>query len=188
VEHGGPRFVTAPLESDTEVTGDAVIDLWISSSSSDGNIFAYLEDVAPDGKVTQVTDARLKASLRKMSKPKYENFGLPYHRSHREDTQPLKPGEPAKLVFAFLPASHIFKAGHRVRISLAGSDYRERDRTPVSPAPIVTILNTPSNLSYVSLPVNNLKSVRDHNKGEDLQSVHNHPNRRRSTCFSGFAF
>ena len=118
-------------------------------------------------KVTQVTDARLKASLRKVSKPKYENYGLPYHRSHREDAQPLKPGEPAQLIFAFLPASHIFKAGNRIRISVAGSDYRERDRAPVSPAPIVTILNTPSNPSCISLPVIDLKNVRDHKKGED---------------------
>jgi uncharacterized protein len=167
VEHGGPRFVTAPLERDMEVTGDAVVDLWMSSSASDGNIFVYLEDVAPDGNVTLVTDARLKASLRKVSKPKYENYGLPYHRSHREDAQPLKPGQPAQLVFTFLPASHIFKARHRIRISVAGSDYRERDRTPVSPAPIVTILNTPSNPSYIRLPVINLKNVGDHKKGED---------------------
>jgi uncharacterized protein len=165
VEHGGPRFVTAPLESDTEVTGDAIVNLWMSSSANDGNIFVYLEDVAPDGKVTQVTDARLKASFRKVSKPKYENYGLPYHRSHREDAQPLKSGEPAQLVFAFLPASHIFKAGHRVRISVAGSDYRERDREPVSPAPVVTILNTPSNPSYVSLPVINPKGAYDLPKG-----------------------
>jgi putative CocE/NonD family hydrolase len=153
VAHGGPRFITAPLKSDTEVTGDAVIDLWMSSSAGDGNIFVYLEDVAPDGKVTQVTDARLKASLRKVSKPRYENFDLPYHRSHREDAQPLKAGEPARLVFAFLPTSYVFKAGHCIRISVAGSDYRERDRTPVSPAPVVTLYNTPSNPSYVSLPV-----------------------------------
>jgi putative CocE/NonD family hydrolase len=167
VEHGGPRFITAPLESDAEVTGNAVINLWMSSSTSDGNVFIYLEDVAPDGKITQVTDARLKASLRTMSKPKYENYGLPYHRSHREDAQPLKPGEPAQLVFAFLPASHIFKAGHRIRISVAGSDYRERDRTPASPAPVVTLYNTPSNPSYISLPMINLKNDRDHKKGED---------------------
>ena len=166
VEHGGPRFATASLESDMEVTGDAVINLWMSSSASDGNVFVYLEDVAPDGKVTQVTDARLRASLRKVSKPKYENYGLPYHRSHREDGQPLKPGEPAQLVFAFLPASYIFKAGHRIRISVAGSDYRERDRTPVSPAPVVTIYKTPSNPSYISLPVIKPKNAPDHEKGE----------------------
>jgi len=166
VEYGGPRFATAPLESDMEVTGDAVIDLWFSSSAIDGNIFVYLEDVAADGKVTQVTDARLKASLRKVSKPNYENYGLPYHRSHREDARPLKPGEPAQLVFAFLPASYIFKAGHRIRISVAGSDYRERDRAPVSPAPIVTIYNSSSNPSYISLPVIKPKNAPDHEKGE----------------------
>ncbi len=65
----------------------------------------------------------------------------------------LKPGEPAQLVFAFLPASYIFEAGHRIRISVAGLDNRERDRTPVSPAPVVTIYNTPSNPSYISLPM-----------------------------------
>jgi putative CocE/NonD family hydrolase len=167
VEHGGPRFITAPLESDTEVTGDAVADLWMSSSADDGNIFVYLEDVAPDGKITQVTDARLKASLRKMSKPRYENYGLPYHRSHREDAQPLKPGEPAQLVFAFLPESYIYKAGHQIRISVAGSDYRERDRTPVSPAPVVTIYNTPSNPSSISLPVINPKGEYGRKKGEN---------------------
>jgi putative CocE/NonD family hydrolase len=166
VEHGGPRFTTVPLESDLEVTGDAGVSLWITSSAGDGNISVYLEDVAPDGKVTQVTDARLKASLRDVSKPKYENYGLPYHRSHREDARPMKPGEPAQLVFAFLPTSYVFKAGHRVRISIAGSDYRERDRTPVSPAPLVTILNTPSNPSYISLPVIDPKGAYDPAKGE----------------------
>jgi uncharacterized protein len=164
VEHGGPRFTTAPLESDIEVTGDAVVGLWISSNTSDGNIFVYLEDVGPDGKVTQVTDARIKASLRKVSKPKYENYSLPYHRSHREDAQPLKPGEPVQLVFAFLPDSYIFKAGHRIRISVAGSDYRERDRTPVSPAPIMTVYNTPANPSYISLPVVSPKGANDRKK------------------------
>jgi uncharacterized protein len=167
VEHGGPRFVTAPLESDTEVTGDAIVNLWISSSASDGNIFVYLEDVAPDGNVTQVTDARLKTSLRRMSNPRYENYGLPYHRSHREDAQPLKPGEPAQIVFACLPQSYIFKAGHRIRISVAGSDYRERDRTPVSPAPVVTIYNTPSNPSYIRLPVIHPKGAYERKKGEN---------------------
>jgi predicted acyl esterase len=65
----------------------------------------------------------------------------------------LKPGERAQLVFAFLPMSHVFKTGHRIRISVAGSDYRERDRTPISPAPVVTIYNTPSHPSYISLPL-----------------------------------
>jgi len=155
VELGGPRYVTAALPTDTEVTGDAIVDLWMSSSTTDANIFVYLEDVAPDGAVTQVTDARLKASLRKMSKPAYENFGLPFISGLRKDAQPLKPGEPVELVFAFLPTSFVFKKGHHIRISVAGADYRERDRTGISPAPVVTLYNTPDHPSFVSLPIVN---------------------------------
>ncbi|HEX5000291.1 MAG TPA: CocE/NonD family hydrolase [Terriglobia bacterium] len=153
VEHGGPRFVTAPLNTDTEVTGDAIVDLWMSSTAADGNIFVYLEDVAPDGRVTQVTDARLKASVRKLSKPRYENYGLPFHAALRGEAQPLSPGEPVEMVFAFLPTSYVFKARHSIRISVAGADYRERDRTPVAPAPVVTLRHTPQYPSFISLPI-----------------------------------
>ena len=152
LEHAGPHFRTDALKSDVEVTGDAIVDLWITSSASDANVFVYLEDVSPDGKVTPVTDARLKASLRKVSKPPYENFGLPWHRSHEEDAEPLKAGEPARLTFAFLPASHVFKAGHRIQISVAGADYRERVRTPVTPAPVIKLLAGPQYASKVTLP------------------------------------
>jgi putative CocE/NonD family hydrolase len=155
VDHGGPRFVTSPLAADTEVTGDAVVDLWMSSTATDGNIFLYLEDVAPDGHVTQVTDARLKASVRKLGTPQYDARGLPFHPALRADVQPLMPGEPIEMEFAFLPTSYIFKAGHRIRISVAGADYRERDRTPVVPAPVVTLYNTSQHASRVTLPVVN---------------------------------
>lgn len=151
--HAGPHFASETLKADVEVTGDAIADLWITASTNDANVFVYLEDVAADGKVTPVTDARLKASLRKVSNPSYENFDLPWHRSHHDDAVPLKPGEPAQLTFAFLPASHIFKAGHRIQISVAGADYRERDRTAVSPAPIITLLDDAKHASRVTLPI-----------------------------------
>lgn len=153
VEHGGPRFVTPALTSDTEVTGDALIDLWMSSTATDGNIFVYLEDVAPDGRVTQVTDARLKASVRTLGTPNYDHRGLPFHPALRAESQRLHPGEPVEMVFAFLPTSYIFKAGHSMRLSVAGADYRERDRRPVVPAPVVTLYNTPERPSFVILPI-----------------------------------
>jgi putative CocE/NonD family hydrolase len=151
--HAGPHFATGVLKSDVEVTGDAIANLWITASTPDANVFVYLEDVAPDGKVAPVTDARLKASLRKVSKPRYENFNLPWQRSHAEDAAPLKAGEPTELTFTFLPTAYIFKAGHRIQISVAGADYRERDRTPANPAPTLTLLDTPSQPSRVVLPI-----------------------------------
>ncbi len=150
--HAGPHFASGVLTRDTEVTGDAVADLWISSTATDGNIFVYLEDVSPDGTVTPVTDARLKASLRKVSAPRYKNFGLPWHRAYAEDAAPLRTGTPERMTFAFLPASHIFKAGHRIQISVAGADYRERDRQTGN-GPQVTIHNSADRASAVILPV-----------------------------------
>jgi uncharacterized protein len=149
--HAGPHFASGVLTRDTEVTGDAIADLWISSTATDGNIFVYLEDVSADGKVTPVTDARLKASLRKVSAPKYRNYGLPWHRSHQEDAAPLRPGEPVQMTFAFLPTSYVFKAGHRIQVSVAGADYRERDRQ-TGTGPRVTIHNSAERPSFVMLP------------------------------------
>lgn len=151
--HAGPRFATSPLRADVEVTGDAVADLHVSSTATDGNVFVYLEDVAPDGAITPVTDARLKASLRKVDRPGYAVFDLPWHRSHQDDAALLQAGEPARMTFAFLPTSYVFKAGHRIQISVAGADYRERDRTPVTPAPVVTLHNTEAHPSAVILPL-----------------------------------
>lgn len=152
-EQAGPHFVSAVLKVDTEVTGDAIADLWISANTADTNVFAYLEDVAPDGSVTSITDARLKASLRRLNRPGYRNFGLPWHRATAEDAQPLTPGEPAQLTFTFLPTSYVFKAGHRIRISIQGADYRERDRPTISPAPELTVHSSSAFPSRVVLPV-----------------------------------
>ena len=153
VAAAGPHYATGVLKADTEVTGDPIADLWVSTSTPDANIFVYLEDVSPDGKVTPVTDARLKASLGKLGAPPYENYGLPWHRSHREDAQPMTAGVPVRMTFAFLPTSYVFKAGHRLQISVAGADYRERDRSPKTPAPEVTLHTGADMASSISLPI-----------------------------------
>ena len=85
----GFTYSTAPLAHDMELTGSPVVHLWISAGAADMNFFAYLEDVAPDGKVTIATDGRLRASLRALSTPPYSNFNLPYHRMFEQDWQPL---------------------------------------------------------------------------------------------------
>jgi predicted acyl esterase len=52
-----------------------------------------------------------------------------------------------------LPISYIFKAGHRMRVSVAGADYRERDREAASPAPTLTIYNSKETPSTIVLPI-----------------------------------
>jgi predicted acyl esterase len=49
---------------------------------------------------------------------------LPYHgyRQSDHDPAPLADGRTVSLEFDLMPVSWVFKAGHRIRLSLAGAD------------------------------------------------------------------
>ena len=153
VEQAGVHFLSPVLKADTEVTGHPIADLWVSADTTEVNLFVYLEDVAPDGAVTAITDARQRASLRKLGTPAYNYMGLPWRRSYREDVQPLVPGTPVRVQMDLFPVSYIFKKDHHIRVSVTGADYRERDRQSVNPAPNVTIYDSNSNPSLITLPI-----------------------------------
>jgi hypothetical protein len=147
----GLTYTTAPLGSDLEVTGDPVVEIWASSTATDGDFFAYLEDVSPDGITTYFTvDGSLRASNRALHHPPYDTWGLPYHRSFEQDVKPLAPGEPVKLAFNMGTASYIFKAGHRIRLIITCTSVA----TPqLSPAPTVSIYRNPDFKSHLILPI-----------------------------------
>ncbi len=119
----GLTFDTAPLESDMEVTGYPVVDLWLASDLTDADVTAQLLDVAPDGTTRSYQMVgRLRASRRVQGQAPYDNFGLPYHTQLQADESPLVPGEPVQLQFALMPMSYIFPAGHRIRLALSVSN------------------------------------------------------------------
>ncbi|MHB1133197.1 MAG: CocE/NonD family hydrolase [Chloroflexota bacterium] len=145
-------YTTPPLASDVEVTGHPIVHLWVTSTAQDGDFFVYLEEVDENGVSIYATEGSLRASHRLSSEPPYEYLGLPYHRSNAEDSRPLTV-EPADLTFDLFPISRIFKAGHRIRITVVGAD-RYNARTPVlKPAPTVSLYRDREHASYVSLPI-----------------------------------
>jgi len=155
-------YTTAPLASDVELMGYPVVHLWISSTATDGDFFAYFEDIAPDGSSTVLGYGRLRASHRALHTPYYDTLGRPWHRSYEEDIAPLTPGEPVELAFDLSPTSCLFKAGHRMRLTIA-CDYA-RGLWVYGPYGLMTLpeLDPPPNVSvyrnvvlssYVTLPV-----------------------------------
>jgi putative CocE/NonD family hydrolase len=153
VAGSGVSYTAPALSTATEVTGNASVDLWVSSSTTDANVFAYLEDVAPDGRVTVVTEGRLKASLRKADTPPWATpAGAHWHRAFAEDAQPLKPGEPVRLQFDMMPTSYVFSPGHRIQVTITGSDHRERERTIPQP-PTIRLYADLKHRSFIQLPV-----------------------------------
>ncbi|MFL6728155.1 MAG: CocE/NonD family hydrolase [Sphingomicrobium sp.] len=150
----GPSFTGPSLARDTEVTGSGVADLWIAADGPDANVFAYLEDVGPDGSVRVVTEGRLKASLRKLAKaPWVMPTGVPWHRAYAEDAQPLVAGQPVELKFEIMPTSYVFKAGHRLQLTITGADPRERARDLQGLSKTITILSDAQHPSALTLPV-----------------------------------
>jgi predicted acyl esterase len=147
----GLLYETAPLSADIQVTGHPTINLWVSSTATDGDFIATIQDVGPDSKVTSYNvHGRLRASLRKLQNAPYNNLGLPWHRFYREDVTPLVPGKPAELVFDILPISMIVKAGHRIRLVI---NFADRATPKLNPAPKVAIYRDSTHRSYLTLPI-----------------------------------
>ena len=154
-QRGAASWAMAPLKTDMEVTGHPLLDVWVASSTPEANLFAYLEDVAPDGTITALTDARQQLSTRKEQTPAWRNLGLSWHRAFAEDHEPLKFGEPVRLRVDFLPVSYVFKAGHRIQVTVAATDYRERARNQPAQPPVLTIVSDAQRRSSLSLPAVN---------------------------------
>ena len=155
-------YTTAPLASDVELMGYPVVHLWVSSTATDGDFFAYFEDIAPDGSSTVLGYGRLRASHRALHSPYYDTLGRPWHRSYEEDIAPLTPGEPVELAFDLSPTSYLFKAGHRMRMTIA-CDYARglwvygpyglMTLPELDPPPNVSVYRNAVLSSYLTLPV-----------------------------------
>lgn len=131
----GLVFTGTELDRDLALVGFPIARLQVSVDRTDTNVFAYIEDVAPDGTVTVVSFARLAASHRKLSEAPYANFELPWHSGRKADAQPMVAGQAEPLVFSLLPNAWVFKAGHRLRVTITGADPRQRNLAAIAENP-----------------------------------------------------
>ena len=90
-----------------------------------GALYAYLEDVQPDGRVTYITEGELdladRATLPKRDNPPWRRLRTP--RSYASTAAaPFPLGEPQRVTFDLLPTSVLFRAGDRIRVTIAAAD------------------------------------------------------------------
>jgi putative CocE/NonD family hydrolase len=148
-------YTSEPLSEALEVTGHPVATVYLSATSQDTNLFAYLEDVTPEGDVHYVTEGELRAIHRRWQPDDTilnPTEPLPVHTFRRADAAPLIPGEVVPLTVELLPTSYQFKQGHRIRIALAGAD-KDHFQALDGPAPMWEVWHTPDRPSHVELPV-----------------------------------
>lgn len=127
----GVTFMTLPQQEDVEYTGLSAAKLFVSSSTTDADIFLVLRLFAPD--MTEVTfrgsnDPHtpvglgwLRASHRKLDPA----LSKPYKPWHTHDEKmPLTPnGEPVELDVEIWPMSIVVPKGYRLGLTIRGKDY-----------------------------------------------------------------
>lgn len=146
-------YTSPPLDRGIEVTGHALVTLFVSSTSTDGHFFVYLEDVDASGRVFYVTEGQLRAIHRQLSEAELPHEPVvPYRTFKRADALPLVPDEIARLVFDLLPTSYLFQQGHAIRIALAGADSSHFGVPPGEP-PTIHVYRSTLHPSHIDLPV-----------------------------------
>jgi uncharacterized protein len=126
----GVTFVTPPLDRETEVTGPLAARLFVSSSTTDADVFLVFRVFTPDmrevvfmGAIDPHTPAAqgwLRASHRKLD-PGISTEYRPYH-AH-DEVQPLAPGIAVPLDIELWPTCIVVPAGYRLALTVRGRDY-----------------------------------------------------------------
>ena len=131
---------SAPLAEDTELTGHGLADLHLACSEPDAALFAYLSEVEADGTVRYVTEGLLRA-LHRQESPAPANYrtSWPFRSFRREDAAPLVPGQGERIRIPLLPVSWVFRAGSRLRLSLAGADADHCVQVPHGRPPLLSL-------------------------------------------------
>ncbi len=126
----GLTFRTAPLVETTEFTGPLASKLWVSSTTTDADLFLVFQVFSPEGDEvvfqgaidphTPIAQGWLRASHRKLDTTLSERW-RPYH-AH-DEIQPLTPGDVYELDIELWPTSIVVPAGYTVALSVRGRDY-----------------------------------------------------------------
>jgi uncharacterized protein len=117
-------YDTEAMSSDMELAGIPVLTLHVAARSTDPAFFVYLEDVAPDGRVTFLTEGQFRAIHRRIADP----ANLPYdqgpapHSFKRADALEISSGERLRVEFALSAVAARIAEGHRLRIAIAAAD------------------------------------------------------------------
>lgn len=123
-EAQGLAWTSAPLLVPTEMTGYPRITFWASLTATDTDFVVEISDVgrhyeSGELRSLQVTRGYLNA-MRHFS---------------RDDPWPLVPRHPYRFELELYPTSYVFRAGHRIRVTLQGAAIDPFAEEPVTPVP-----------------------------------------------------
>jgi predicted acyl esterase len=118
-------YVSAPLTKNTTVIGAGAVHLWARSSTSNVDVQATVSEVRPDGTETFVQDGWLRADERKLATGTddvlHQKSTLlePIPSMKASDVQPMPSDRFVELVIPLYFQGHVYRAGSRIRLTVA---------------------------------------------------------------------
>jgi predicted acyl esterase len=119
----GLSYTTAPFSADVLTAGPASLELALSSTATETDIWAIISDVSPDGTPHPVALGRLRSSFpfideaRSLKNPQgdvVQPYGI------YDQKTPAGIGEERLYHVEFWPIGNRFKSGHRLRLHVLG--------------------------------------------------------------------
>jgi putative CocE/NonD family hydrolase len=110
-------YTSPVLEHPLEVTGEIIVELYVSSSARDTDFTFTLCDVYPDG--TSINLHGLDAGYLRAR-----------YRNGTDRQELMEPGEVYKITIRQAYTSNYFKAGHRIRLNITSSMAPHFDPNP----------------------------------------------------------
>jgi len=106
------RYRTPPLPEDVEIAGRPEGVLYAATSARDTDFFVWMSDENPDGRAPHVASGVVRAR----------------HRRCIESEDLVTPGEVVEYRIRLSDIACRFRAGHRIRLDIASSDFPNFDR------------------------------------------------------------
>jgi len=159
-QHGrGLSFAGPALTEPQQMVGFPVVHLRVASDRPEPLLFAYLEQVNPDGSARVLAFGRQAAAMRKTGTAPYDTLGLPWMTGLAADFAPLVKGKSVDVEFPLTAVSRVVPAGARLRLVVTGADPRQRNlaQLKLDPPPSITVETGGKAGSWVDIPLQRSK-------------------------------
>lgn len=119
----GLSYTTEPFTSDVLAAGPASLELVLSSTTPETDLYAVLSDVDPTGTAHPMATGRLRSSYPEIDQTKSlvdgnGNVVQPY--GNYSAKTPVEIGQERRFHVEFWPIGNQFKTGHRLRLHILG--------------------------------------------------------------------
>ena len=119
-------YSTEPLPEPKTIAGPIAMTVYASANTRQTEWVTQVDDVAPDGKSTYLSQGALLGSLRELDPDTTWRSGGDIiqagHTYSRDSIEPVNPGQTTRYDIEVNPTYATIKAGHRIRVTISTSD------------------------------------------------------------------